>query len=72
VNDSFITKVRVAHVERRRQAARTDHEGNITWDDLGWFVILEGSQVALGLGFHEPAFKEGDLLEFTLRLLRSA
>lgn len=35
--------------------------------DLGWWVLLEGSHEALYVGEEQPWFKEDDLLETVIR-----
>ena len=72
MTEAFVTRVRVEKVERRSRVITTDRDGSTLREDLGWFVVLQGSQTAIGLGFTEPSFQEGDILELVLRVLRSA
>ena len=56
-------RTRVARVEQRRRLARAWRDGDdvrTEEEDLGWFVVLEGSLAALSVGHERPPLEVGD------------
>jgi hypothetical protein len=58
---SFRTTVRKVEFKRRmRRSWKQGDEVLSDWEDLGWFILLEGSWEYLYVGRTEPPFKPHD------------
>lgn len=63
---------RVVKVERKSSAVRAHKEGDeikVERQDLGWFVLLEGSRESWAVGFDEPDLKVGQRVQVTIEAI---
>lgn len=73
-----IEHIRVLKVERRRRALRTHNKGKdennkaiweVEYEDIGWFVSLEGSHESMHWGFEEtPRVKVNDRVTIRIQV----
>jgi hypothetical protein len=60
---------RIIKIERKSSAVRAHKEGDeikVERQDLGWFVLFEGSQESWAVGFDEPTLKVGQRVTVTV------
>jgi hypothetical protein len=61
------TRVRsVDRITRLSSARKVGEDVLAVHDDLGWYVLLEGSHEHLYLGHEEPELRAGDLVRVTI------
>jgi hypothetical protein len=65
----FFSRIKkIEHVRKLKRAWKEGTEIKTEYDDMGWYVLMEGSWEALYVGNEEPPeLKEGDEVEVIIQ-----
>ena len=64
---AFYSRVKlVKKLERRVYLGGSGESAKFGADDMGYFVLLEGSHEAIHVGFEMPEFRTGDRIKVTM------
>ena len=62
-------KTRVLKVEKKKRAVKARKIGDdidVEYEDLGWYVQLEGSVISIAVGSEKPDLSEGQAVTLTI------
>lgn len=70
---NYTWTVKVTGIKQHKQHVSTikNQDGDIvgTYDDCGWFILLDGSQEWLHIGYDEPSIRVGNTVKVTIEKL---
>ena len=64
-------KTRVLKIEKKKRAVRarkiSDDNIDVEYEDLGWYVLLEGAVISIAIGSEKPDLLEGQNVMLVIR-----
>ena len=64
-------KTRVLKIEKKKRAVKarkiSDDNIDVEYEDLGWYVLLEGAVISIAIGSEKPDLLEGQNVMLVIR-----